>query len=311
MTDITATDVVTGALSYTGKYVTRRLLTAGRQVITLTNHPDRANPFGDSVRPVPYRFDDPDALAASLHGADTLYNTYWVRFDYGDRSHERAIANTQALFAAAVRAGIRRIVHVSIANASSASTLPYFHGKGLLEESLIATGLPYAIMRPTVIFGDEDVLINNVAWLLRRFPFFAIPGSGDYLLQPIFVEDMADCMVWAGCQPGDLVMDAAGPDVFTFDAMVRLIRSAVGSRALLIHTPPGLALALSRVASLAVGDVILTAEEVDGLMAGLLVSDTGPAGHTRLADWLDAHRETIGAHYANELRRHYHVRRQP
>lgn len=301
----TPTDVVTGAFSYTGKYITRRLLAAGRRVVTLTNHPDRANPFGPSVRPVPYRFGDPDALAASLRGADTLYNTYWVRFDHADRSHDRAVANTRALFAAAVTAGIRRVVHVSIASASAASPLPYFHGKGLLEEALIASGLPHAIVRPTVIFGDEDVLVNNVAWLLRRFPFFTIPGSGDYRLQPIFVEDMADLMVWAGAQTGNLVVDAAGPDAFTFDAMARLIRSAVGSRALLVHAPPALALALSRIAGLAVGDVILTAEEVDGLMASLLVSAAPATGRTHLGDWLAAHSRTVGARYANELARHY------
>lgn len=310
MTDAAATgsqptDVVTGALSYTGKYITRRLLAAGRRVVTLTNHPDRANPFGASVQPVPYRFDDPEALAASLRGADTLYNTYWVRFDHADRGHSRAVDNTRTLFAAAARAGIKRIVHISVTGADTSSPLSYYRGKGQQEEAVKASGLSYAIVRPTLIFGDEDILLNNIAWLLRHFPFFAVPGSGAYRLQPIFVEDAAELMVWAGGQPGNLVVDAAGPDIFTFDAMVRLIRTAIGSHALLIHTPPALALALSRLAGLLMRDVILTAEEVDGLMASLLVSSAEPTGHTRLAAWLADHRRRVGARYANELARHY------
>ena len=228
-------NVVTGAYGYTGKYITRRLLAAGKTVVTLTGHPDRPNVFGDAVRAIPFHFDDPAALADSLRGATTVYNTYWVRFDRGDATHSRSVANTLTLIRAAREAGVPRFVHVSITQADSSSPLPYFRGKGLLEEALIASGMSYAILRPTVIFGREDILINNIAWLLRRFPLFAIPGDGSYRLQPIFVEDMAGLAVAAGARDANETIDAVGPDIFTFDRLVRLIAETVGSKAL--HLP--------------------------------------------------------------------------
>ena len=237
---------VTGAFGYTGKYITRRLLAQGKQVITLTGHPERPNEFKGRVEAFPFNFEKPEALTASLLGVETLYNTYWVRFDHGESTFERAVANTRVLINCAQAAGVRRLVHVSISNPSIDSPLPYFRGKALLEEAIQQSGFSYAILRPTVIFGREDVLINNIAYLLRRFPVFAVPGSGDYRLQPVFVEDMANLAVQAGQGDNNLTLDVVGPEIFTFDELVGLIARALGSRRRLIHLPPGLALALSR-----------------------------------------------------------------
>lgn len=178
-------NVVTGAFGYTGKHIARHLLDIGKQVRTITGHPDRDNPFGGRVPAFPFNFDNPAALVKNLRGATTLYNTYWVRFNRGRVSFDTAVENTRKLISACVDAGVQRIVHVSITNASADSPLPYFRGKGLLETEIIQSGLSYAIIRPTVIFGPEDVLINNIAWLLRRFPVFAVPGAGDCRLQPV------------------------------------------------------------------------------------------------------------------------------
>ena len=298
-------NVVTGALGYTGRYIARRLLAQGKRVKTLTGHPDRPNPFGDQVSRAPFNFDNPAALAESLRGTTTLYNTYWVRFSYGPATFDQAIENTRTLFRAAQEAGVRRVVHVSIANPSEDSPLPYYQGKALLEKSLIESGLPYAILRPAVIFGAEDVLINNIAWLLRRFPVFAVLGAGDYKLQPMFVEDMAELAVSLGGQTENLIVDAVGPEVYTFDALVRLIAETVRSRARIVHVPPRLGLFLSQVIGLFVGDVVLTREEVDGLMASLLVSSGPPTGRTRLSEWLAQHSATVGAQYASEVKRHF------
>ncbi|HET7089103.1 MAG TPA: NAD(P)H-binding protein [Anaerolineae bacterium] len=298
-------NVVTGAFGYTGKYVARRLLSMGKRVKTLTTHPDRPSPFGDRVSVAPFDFDRPEALIESLRGAAALYNTYWVRFDYGSATFEAAVENTKTLFRAAKEAGVRRVVHVSVSNPSEDSPLSYFRGKALLEKALVESGLSHAIVRPTVTFGDEDILINNIAWLLRRFPVFAILGEGDYRVQPIFVEDVAELMVSAGSQSGNLVVDAAGPEVYTFDTLVRTIKSAVRSRARIVHLPPRLALFLSQVIGVFVGDVVLTQEEVDGLMAGLLVSSGPPTGRTHLSEWLREHAHTVGAKYASEVTRHF------
>ena len=301
------THVVTGASGYTGRYIARRLVDGGARVRSLTGHMDRPSPFGDAVEVFPYRFDEPDAMSRSLEGADTLFNTYWIRFSRGDLTHEVTVRNSMALFDAAAKAGVRRIVHVSITNASVESPLPYFRGKALVERALRESGVSHAILRPTIIFGREDILLNNIAWALRRFPVHPIPGKGDYPVQPIYVEDLAGLAVEAGAGSEDVEIDAVGPDVMTYKEMVGLVASKVGSAAKLVGVPAWLALALARIAGQVVGDVVLTREEVDGLTAGLLVSKSGapPMGTTRLTDWLEDNADGLGVQYANELARHY------
>ena len=301
------THVVTGASGYTGRYIARRLLDSGTRVRSLTGHVDRPSPFGEAVESHPYSFDDPDALARSLEGVDTLYNTYWIRFARGDLTHERAVRNSRALFDAAAAAGVRRIVHVSITNASVDSLLPYFSGKALVERALRESGVSHAILRPTIIFGREDILLNNIAWALRRFPVHPIPGNGDYPVQPICVEDLADIAVGQGASSDDVEIDAVGPDVMSYEEMVRLIARKTGASARMVRVPPWMSLAGARLAGAMVGDVVLTRDEVEGLTAGLLVSKSGapPPGTTRLADWLDDNAYELGARYANELVRHY------
>lgn len=296
---------VTGSFGYSGKYITRRLLQTEHQVLTLTGNPHRPNPFGEKVKAVPFHFDQPEKLTASLKGVTTLYNTYWVRFDHGRATYDRAVENTRILVRAAAHAGVRRIVHVSITNPSERSPLPYFHGKALLEADVRRSGMSYAILRPTVIFGAEDILINNIAYLLRRFPVFAIPGDGSYRLQPVFVEDMAEIAVRAGDGSENFTLDVVGPKIFTFTELVKALKLKVGSRARLVHLAPGLALTLARLLGVFLRDVVLTREEVSGLMADLLISADPPTGHTSLLGWLDQNRDTVGAHYASELGRHY------
>jgi NADH dehydrogenase len=297
-------NAVTGSFSYSGKYITRRLLARGDEVITLTGHPNRPDPFAGQVKPYPLNF-DVSSMARSLQGVDTLYNTYWVRFDHQTNTQSRAVENTRKLIKAAVLGGVRRIVHISITNPSLDSPLPYFHGKALNEQAVRESGLSYAILRPTVLFGSEDILINNIAYLLRRFPIFALPGDGSYRLQPVFVDDLAGLAVEAGSSSENLLWDAVGPDIFSFKEMAQLIGAAIGHRRPLLHAPSGLALAASRLISAFVGDVVLTQDEVDGLMAGLLVSDQAPLAKTHLGDWLNSNKETIGKQYASELDRHF------
>jgi nucleoside-diphosphate-sugar epimerase len=302
-----ATDrvVVTGAFGYTGKYITRRLLADGKLVRTLTGHPDRPNEFGNRIEVAPLQFSDRRALVETLRGAGCLFNTYWIRFNYGRATFEEAVANTKVLFEAAKEAGINKVVHVSISNPSVDSALPYFRGKAILEAALEESGRRYAILRPTVIFGPEDILVNNIAWLLRRFPAFAIPGSGNYRLQPVFVEDVAELAVRAYQEQANSVIDAVGPEIFSFDEFVRLIARQVRSKAQIIHVAPGLGLFFSSLLGAVVRDKILTADEVEGLMAGLLVS-AGPAtGRTRFSDWLKNHSNALGTTYASEVARHY------
>lgn len=297
--------VITGALSYTGKYVTRLLLRRGHEIRTLTNHPERENPFGERVRGFPYSFHDPDELRRTLRGASTLINTYWVRFPRGASTFETAVQNTRTLITAAKDVGVRRIVHVSIANPSAESPLGYYKGKALLEQAVMDSGLSYAILRPTVIFGVEDVLINNIAWFLRRFPVFGIPGDGRYAIRPIYVEDMARLIADAAGRSENTVLDAVGPETFAFEELVRLIAGQMGRSVRLVHLPTPLAYLATLVTGWAVGDVVLTWEEYRGLMGNLLASEGPSTGQARLSEWLAEHREQVGRRYASEVARHY------
>jgi uncharacterized protein YbjT (DUF2867 family) len=299
------TVTITGAFSYTGKYVARRLLDRGYSLRTLTGHPGRVNPFGQAVEAFPYDFDRPDQLRNTLLGTSTLINTYWVRFPREESTFEAAVRNTRKLIDAAKDAGVERIVHVSIANPSAESPLGYYRGKAELEQAVLDSGLSYTIVRPTVIFGDEDILINNIAWFLRRFPLFGIPGDGRYRIRPIFVEDMARIMAKAVDETGNAVMDAVGPETYTFEELVRLIASSIGRSVRFVHVPASLAYLATLVAGWFVGDVVLTWEEYRGLMGNLLAPEGPASGSTRLSEWLSAHKESVGKRYASEVARHY------
>jgi NADH dehydrogenase len=299
------TVTITGAFSYTGKYVARRLLDRGYSVRTLTGHPGRVNPFGQAVEAFPYDFDRPDQLRKTLLGTSTLINTYWVRFPREESTFEVAVRNTRKLIDAAKDAGVERIVHVSIANPSAESPLGYYRGKAELEQAVLDSGLSYVIVRPTVIFGDEDILINNIAWFLRRFPLFGIPGDGRYRIRPIFVEDMARIMAKAVDETGNAVMDAVGPETYTFEELVRLIASSIGRSVRFVHVPASLAYLATLVAGWFFGDVVLTWEEYRGLMGNLLAPEGPASGSTRLSEWLSAHKESVGKRYASEVARHY------
>jgi NADH dehydrogenase len=298
-------DVVTGAFSFTGKYIGELLLAAGHEVRTLTRHPQSASPFGERVRAFPLDFGDVAGLTESLRGADTLFNTYWIRSPRGDYTFELAITNTGTLLEAASAAGVRRVVQLSVSNASPTSRLPYFRGKALAEEALASSGLSYAVIRPTLIYAREDVLVNNIAWLLRRLPLFVVPGSGRYTLQPVAVEDVAELAVAAGASDETTVVDAAGPDVFTFDELVALVREAVGSGARIRHAKVGIAHALASLLGLVLRDTLITRAELEGLMEGLLTSLAPPTGARRFEDWLHANAATVGTTYTSETRRNW------
>ena len=297
--------VVTGAFSYTGRYVTRRLLDQGVRVRTLTRSPDAEDPFGSLLEVAPLDFSDPDGLCRSMLGAGVFYNTYWVRYAHGRITFDLAVENTRTLFKAAKRAGVGRIVHFSVTNPSSGSALPYFRGKARVEDMLVGLGVPYAIIRSTLVFGVGDLLLNNMAWALRRFPVFPVYGSGDYPLQPVYVEDLAAQAVEAGSQSEISVADAAGPDTFSFEGLLRLLASSMGVRRWFLHTPARVGLSLTGLVGLLMRDMALTHDEVVGLMDGLLTSDEAPTGTTRLADWLAENGDGLGRRYVSELRRNY------
>ena len=306
MTDAaTGTWAVTGAFGYTGRYLAAQLLDRGAAVVNLTNHPHRPHPFGDRIRVAPMDFSDPAGLERSLAGVDVLYNSYYIRYPYRGVTFDDAVRNTRILLEAAAGAGVRRIVHASVVGVETHDHLPYYRGKREQEALVRAAGVPYAILRPTWIFGLGDVLTNNIAWMLRRFPVFVVPGDGRYRVQPVAAEDVARLAIEAAGAPENVVWDAAGPDVLTFEEMVRLLRDAVGSRARLVHLPPAITAAMARLMGLLLRDRVLTRQETEGLTSSVLVSDGPPRGHIGVRQWLEEAGGQLGRRYASEIGRRF------
>jgi len=298
-------DVVTGAFSYTGRAIAEELLSRGRPVRTLSRRDAPADPLAERLERAELQFRDDRALREALAGAETLYNTYWVRFAYGVTTFDRAVANTRVLLRAARDAGVRRVVHVSVTNPSLDSALPYFRGKAHVEEDVRASGLGWAVVRPTLVFGPRDILVNNIAWGLRRSPVFPVAGDGRYRVQPVSVEDVARICVDAGESDEPVVVDAAGPETLSYEELVLLVAAATGSRARVVHLAPHAVLALARITGALRRDVLLTEEELAGLQAELLVSSEPPLGTASFRSWVAANGEGLGRGYVSELARNF------
>ena len=307
-----ATDLVTGAFGFTGSRIAERLLVAGREVRTLSRRSGDAHPLAGRIERVAYDFSEA-ALARSFASVDTVYATYWMRFPRGGQTWPEMVANAGRLGRAARAAGVRRLVYVSVTNARHDSSTAYFRAKAAAEDELrgaAGDGLSLAIVRPTLLYGPGDILINNMAWMLRRLPVFGIPGDGRYRVQPVFVDDVADLAVRLGGADDEVDVDAAGPETFTFDELVATVRAAVGSRSLLVHMPVPLVQVATRVVGVAVRDVVLTRDELRELMESLLVA-RDPAGTcpTRFSDWLAANTDSVGRRYSSELARNFRLTR--
>jgi uncharacterized protein YbjT (DUF2867 family) len=294
---------VTGAFGYSGRYIAARLLDAQHQVLTLTNSTNRENPFGGKIQALPFHFDQPERLCESLQGVDALINTYWVRFNHALFSHDQAVKNTKVLFEAARNAGVQRIVHVSITNPDINSDLSYFRGKAELEKALEGLGISYGILRPAVLFGKEDVLVNNIAWSLRHLPAVGVFGAGDYKLQPIYVDDFAALAVEKAATLDNEVINAIGPETFTYRELVEKIRRTLGLRRLVMGVPPVVGYLGCRLLGFLVHDVVITREEIRGLMESRLCVNTAPVGTTKLTDWIETHNDSLGRRYTSEMHR--------
>jgi uncharacterized protein YbjT (DUF2867 family) len=298
----TGLDAVTGAFSYSGRSIADALLASGRRVRTLTGHPDRA-PLDTPLEVRPLDFGG--NLVDALEGTTTLYNTYWVRFAHRQIDHDVAVANSRMLFDAAKRAGVQRIVHISITHPSENSPWPYFRGKALVERALAESGVSHAVLRPAILFGGDGVLINNIAWLLRHLPVFAIGGNGEYRIRGIHVDDLARLCLAKAAEPDDSVTDAVGPERPTFNQLVASIGDTIGVRTRILHVPGATMPVFSRLLGLVLHDVLLTREEFQTMACGMADTDGPATGTTALSEWLSEHADTLGRVYANELKRHF------
>ena len=302
-------NIVTGSFGYIGKYITNELLAQGREVKTVTTHPDKPNPFGEKVQAAHYNFNNPEKLTATLEGCETLFNTYWVRFNYRQWSFDQALSNTKILFNCARDAGVKKIVHISVTNPSEEDDLPYYRGKAMQEKALRELGLDYAILRPTLVFGREDILVNNIAWTIRKFPLVPIFGSGEYQVQPVFVADLASLAVVLSQTPGSQTSDAIGPETFTYEEFLHLIAREINRKVHFMNISSSLGILLGKLIGWVVKDVVLTKDELQGLMRNKLTSTQEPNGKTLFSSWLRDNKQHIGSEYTSELNRHFYWQR--
>jgi len=293
--------VVTGAFGYSGRRIAKLLIDRGYRVRTLTNSKNKPNPFEGKIEVYPLNFDSVDSLAESLEGTEVLYNTYWVRFKRKGVTHEIAVQNTFRLFEAAKKANVRRIVHISITNPSLDSPFEYFRGKARIEKALIDSGISYTILRPAILYGDNDILINNIAWTLRRLPVFGVFGDGKYKIQPIFVGDLAELAVESGSKNQNEIINAIGPETFIYRDLVKMIGEAIGCKRPIIGVPLLIGYIAARLTGMMMGDIMLTWDEARALTMNLLYVNAPPAGKTKLSEWVKENANTLGLKYASEL----------
>jgi NADH dehydrogenase len=299
-------DAVTGAFSYTGSVIARELLARGRAVRTLVRSPPPAgHPLAGLVRVAHLDLDDEAALVRALDGAEVLYNTFWIRFPRGGSTFEWAVMASARLFRAAAAAGVERIVHISVTNPSLASPYAYFRGKAAVDELVLAGPVPATVLRPSIVFGGrQEVLVNNIAWFLRHVPVFAVPRRTSRV-QPVHVDDVARIAL-EEVEPG--VVDAVGPETFTYRGMVERVAAAVGSRARIVPLPERAVAGLARASGVALRDTVVTGEEVGALSASLLTSDAPPRGTVRFSEWLAGQGDWLGREYHSELDLHWRGR---
>jgi nucleoside-diphosphate-sugar epimerase len=298
---------VTGSFGFTGRALTEQLLSAGHEVVTLSRRTGAGDPLLPRISVRPFDADRPDELAASLAGVDTLFNTYWLRFPRGTSTFEGAVERSATLLAAARAAGVRRVVHVSVVNAEPDAATPYVRAKAALEGVVRSSGLELVIVRPTLTYGPNDILINNLAWALRRLPVYGMPGLGRYTVQPVHVDDVARICIDAAAGPAGVIVDAAGPETLEYRQLVELVRGAVGSRSIVVPMPHLAVLAAARVLGLLVRDVVLTRDEIRELTSSLLTSHAPPLGTIRISDWVPANATSLGRRWSSELARNYRL----
>ena len=297
--------VVTGAFGYTGRWIAHHLLEKGVQVRTLTNAVGRDDPFDGRVEVHPLDFDDHAALVESLRGAEVLYNTYWVRYNHRRRNFEHGIAveNSKRLFKAAAEAGVERIVHFSVAHPHKAPDWTYFCGKVAVEKYLNDSDYCFAILRPTVLFGGHrNVLINNIAWMLRKFPIFGVFGMGNYPIQPVHVKDVARVAVEQGESRENVTIDVTGPETFRYKEYIGVMAKSMSLRRIILPMPPFVGWLFGKFLGLLLQDLVITRAEIKGLRRGLMASDEDPLGQLKFSEWIAEHGKDFGKRYQNDLK---------
>ena len=233
--------LVTGATGFVGRSLLPRLVENGHEVRCLLR-PSRRSPRLPKGLALPVAlaaFDDERALRTALVGVDTIIHLAGAEW-YGARSDVFAVdaQGTRALAEAAREAGVSRLFYLSHLGADRASAYPVLKVKGIAEEFIRQSAVPYTILRAAVLYGEDDVFVNVLAALLKWGPLFFMPGDGHVTLQPLWVHDLITCLEWSLNDAAGLnqTIEIGGPDFVTLAEMVDLLSEVLGVRRLVVPT---------------------------------------------------------------------------
>ncbi len=243
--------LVTGATGFIGRALTRQLVESNHAVrILLRPSPRTPNlPTGVPVEVAVSSLDDVRGLRAAMHDVDVVYHLAGGERE-GGRANLQAvdIDGTRNISEAAADAGVERIFYISHLGADRASGFPVLKAKGIAEEYLRKSGVPYTILRGSVLFGPKDNFTSGLAMLLAMAPgFLPLPGKGETVVQPLWVEDLSTCLTWALDEPATInqTIDIGGSEYLTLRQIAETVMEVTGSRRLLVAWPTPLMRALT------------------------------------------------------------------
>jgi uncharacterized protein YbjT (DUF2867 family) len=238
---------VAGGSGFIGRAIALRIAAIpSTRVRVLSRYPDKARTrfkqpnvecvFGDVTMTAALK----DALARTTAVVNaTQFDGYPVENPARGLTFERIdFGGTAALLGAAKQTGTAQFIYISGASADETSVHPGFRAKGLAERAIRESGLTYTIFRPSLVYGPEDKVLNGLVKALRLTPVFPVPGTGKQKVQPVLVDDLAACVALALTGKGaNGTYEVGGPDLMTFDEMMRLVMEVTGARRPIIHIP--------------------------------------------------------------------------
>ncbi|MFQ6028781.1 MAG: complex I NDUFA9 subunit family protein [Dehalococcoidia bacterium] len=234
--------LVTGAAGFLGRQVVRELLEHHYEVRCLVHTPGRERVFNHGTVEVYYgSVNNPEALASACQGVESVIHLVAIIRQGRGATYEGVNRQGVASVVAAAKeaGGVRHFIHLSAIGAADNRRFPYLFSKWRGEQEVIDGGLPYTIIRPSVIFGPGDEFLNALAALVRAFPVVPVIGTGNNRLQPIAVQDVARCVVLS-LDRGDLkgkTVEIGGPQQLSYNEIVRIVGRTLGKRRWRVHIP--------------------------------------------------------------------------
>ena len=236
---VTGRIFITGSTGFVGRNLRAQL--SGRPMRLLVRDASKhAGLKSANVEIVEGDVQDRASLAGKMTGCDAVIHLVAIIDESADATFDLNIRQgTENVVAEAKAAGIKRFIHMSAMGAHDNPAFPYHQSKFRAEQAVKGSGIPWTILRPSVIFGPGDGFINALADVVRAFPVIPVVGTGASRFQPVSVKEVAECFVAALDNPdtADRIIDIGGPDVVTYEEMIDTIAKMLGKKKPKVHVP--------------------------------------------------------------------------